>query len=203
MKSGRPVLLPEIQTLRVNADRRISETAARTVELLGLALIEAGAAQLAAEERRHPDRSAAFAHLGDAEARREILLWLLHDKKPLDSEILKVLRAGLSDKSWQVRLTAMLVAVRMKAVALWQEVRRCRCPGPAAVPPTIGIIRWVIGARKAALAELSGEPRSTARDERSQMMLHLRHVVAGEEDGIHDAAREWLEQWVRPPEEAD
>jgi hypothetical protein len=193
-------LLPEIQALRINANRRISETAARTVETLGLALIEAGAARLAAEERRHPDRSAAFAHLGDAELRRGILLQLLYDALPVNGEILKVLRAGLVDESWQVRLTAMLVTVRMNATALWQEVRQMALPGTGRGAPDYRHHSLMIGARKASLAELGGEPRVAARDERSQMMLHLRHVVAGEEDGIHDAARDWLELWIRAPE---
>ena len=73
-------------------------------------------------------------------------------------------------------------------------------PGTGRGAPDYRHHSLVMGARKAALAELSGEPRVAARDERSQMMLHLRHVVAGEDDGINDAAREWLELWIRAPE---
>ena len=192
-------LLADVEALRVNANQRISETAARTAETLGLALLETGAERLAAEARRHPERSVLFPRLGDAEARREILIWLLHDRRTVDGEVLKVLRAGLIDESWQVRLTAMLVVVRMKVAALWPEVRQMSLPGTGRDGLDYRHHSLVMGARKAALLELSGQPREPAGDERSRMMLHLRHVVAGEDDGIRDAAREWLEPWIARP----
>ena len=121
-------LLADVEALRVHTDRRVSQTAAQVAEKLALALVSIGAERLAASQRRRPDRSAVFAHLGDAGTRRETLLWLIRDGLGGSLETVKVLRSGLVDPDWRVRVTAMFVAARLNLKVLWQEVRQMESP---------------------------------------------------------------------------
>lgn len=195
-------LLPIVNTLRINRNQRISRTAAQTAEKLSLAIVAAGAEQLAAEQKRRPLHSVLFPRLGDAGTRREILLWLLHDQDQANEDIIKVLRTALEDADWKVRVTAMLVAARLRVQEVWLDIRRMELPATG----RSGLDRrWrsLLGAmRKAALAELSAQPRPVPVDERSRLTLHLRSIVAGEDDGIHDEPYHWVNGWLRPPEES-
>jgi hypothetical protein len=176
----------------------VSDTAGQTAQKLLLTMLEVGAARLAKEQRRHPDRSAVFAHLGDAATRREIVLWLLHDRHRVNDDVIKVLRAALADVDWRVQVTAMLVAARFKAVALWPDVRQMELPEPGKKALDHRHSTLLAGIREAVLAELSSEPRP-AHDDRHLLMPHLRSVVANEDDGIHDEARDWIENFLRAP----
>jgi hypothetical protein len=192
-------LLSAVEALRTHTHQRVSQAAARTAEVLSLALVAVGAERLASEQRRHPDRSVVFPRLGDAGERREILLWLLHDspEAPGDSE--KVLRSALVDPDWEVRVTAMLVVARMGLSDLWLNVKRMELPATS----RSGLDRrWrsVLSAlKKAVLAELAAEPRPTADNERSRLMLHLRKLAAGENDGLQDELHHWVNGMLQLP----
>ena len=193
-------LLGVVNALRVHSNQRISKTTAQVTEKLSLALVELGAETLAEEQRRHPDRPAVFPRLGDAEERRDILRWLLHDADGKNPEVVKVVRTGLSDSDWRVRITAMLVAARMGLRELWQDIRRMELPQAGKSRLNY---RWrsLLGAlHKAVLAELSDDVRPEAVDQKSGFMRHLRHVVSGEDDGNHDQAHHWVNDWVRSPD---
>jgi hypothetical protein len=192
-------LIGDVEPLRIDRDRRISLAAARVAEKLGLALVSIGAERLAEERRRHPDRSALFPRLGDASARREILVWLLHDGHALNDEVIKVLRSGLADPDWQVRVTAMLVATRLKATSLWPDIRRMELPRTSRSGLDRRMQSLLRATRQAALAELAGEPHVAGPSDHARLMTHLRHVLAGEEGGVRDEAREWIEGWLRAP----
>jgi hypothetical protein len=191
-------LLPQVDSLRVHTDRRVSQIAAQTAQKLSLALLELGASRLADEQRRHPDRSATFSRIGDSVARRETLLWIMHDAKA-NAEVAKVLRSALADTDWRVRVTAMLVAARMKVAGVWQEVRYMQLPGTGPAGLDRHHLSLLGGVRKAVLSELAGEPLPDASDPRTSLMPHLRAIVAGEDDGIHDEARDWIEGFLRLP----
>ena len=190
-------LLPAVEALRVGPNERVSRAAARTAERLSLALLELGAERLAREQARHPERSAVFPRLGDANTRREVLLWLLHDAPEAPGDTVKALRSGLVDPDWQVRFTAMLVAARLRLAELWLDVKR------AAPPPSGRLERRFrsafVGLRKAILAELAGEPRPAAADDRSRAALRLRRLVAGEGTGERDELSAWLDDLLRLP----
>ena len=192
-------LIGDVEPLRIHRDRRISQAAARTAETLALAVLELGAERLAAEQRRHPERSALFPRFGDAAARREVLIWLLRDGHDFNEEVAKMLRSALVDPDWQVRVTAMLVAVRLKAAALWPEIRRIELPATSRSGLDGAGRSLRRAARTAALAELAGEPAPAGTDDKSLLMARLRDALAGRSDGRPDELRDWIEGWLELP----
>lgn len=192
-------LVGDVEPLRIHRDQRISQAAAQTAEALALAVLELGAERLAAEQRRHPDRSALFPRFGDAAARREVLIWLLRDGHGFNEEVARMLRSALVDGDWRVRVTAMLVAVRLKAVALWPEVRRIELPTTSRSGLDGAGRSLLRAAHRAALAELAGAPALAGIDDKSRLIGRLRDSLAGRNDGRPDELRDWIESWLEPP----
>lgn len=192
-------LVADVESLRVHRDRLVSQAAARTVEALALAVVEAGAERLAREQRRRPDRSALFPRLGDAPLRRATLIWLWKDGHPLNEDVARVLRSGLEDEDWKVRVTAMLVAVRLGAASLWPQVRGVELPTTSRSGLDSRQRSLLVTARKAALAELAGEPLPTGTDDKARLMRRLRDVVAGRKGDRPDPLLDWLETWLDLP----
>ena len=91
----------------------------------------------------------------------------------------------------------MLVAARLGLAELWLDVKR------AAPPPSGQLERRYrsafVGLRKAILAELAGEPRPAAADDRSRAALRLRRLVAGEGRDDKDELGAWLDDLLRLP----
>jgi hypothetical protein len=197
LKAG--VLLADIEPLRIHRCQRISQAAARASEALARAALELGAERLAAEQRRHPDRSALFQRSGDAAYRREVVVWLWRDGHSFNEDVAKVLRAAFVDSDWRVRVAAMLVAVRLKASALWPDVRRIDLPTTSRSGLDAARRSLLVAARKAALAELAGEPLPLGTDDKARLMRHLRDVVAGREGDRPDGSLDWLETWLDLP----
>jgi hypothetical protein len=189
-------LIADVEALRVHTDRRVSQTAAQVVEKLVLALVSVGADQLLASQRRHPDRSAVFAHLGDAGTRRETLLWLIHDGHGSSPETVKVLRSGLVDPDWRVRVTAMFVAARLKLKVLWQEVRQMELPANSRCGLNANGRSLLRAARNAILSELAGEPLPDDDSARAQLMRELRDAVAGRDEIGSGEVSDWVSEWL-------
>ena len=192
-------LAADVEPLRIHRDRLVSRAAARTVEALALAVVETGAERLASEQRRRPDRSALFPRLGDAERRRATLIWLWKDGHPLNEDVAGVLRSGLEDEDWKVRVTAILVAVRLRAASLWPQVRRVELPTTSRSGLDSRQRSLLVAVRKAALAELAGEPLPDGPEEKAELMRRLRDLVAGREIDRPDDSLEWLETWLDLP----
>jgi hypothetical protein len=193
-------LIGDIEPLRLHRDQLISQAAARAAERLALAVLDLGAERLAAERRRHPGRSALFPRLGDADRRREILAWLLRDAEGMNEDAAEVLRAALADEDWRVRAAAMLVAVRLGAAALWPDIRKMALPTSS----RSGLDRvrrsLLLAARKAALAELAGEPLPAGTDDKARLAKRLRDVVAGRKREQPDDGIDWIASLLELPE---
>jgi hypothetical protein len=84
--------------------------------------------RLKTEQRRHPERSALFPHLGDASVRRQILRWMARDQARSSPAIDQVLRAALADPDWEVRMTAVIAAARLRAASVLPDVARTELP---------------------------------------------------------------------------
>jgi hypothetical protein len=159
-----------------------------------------GAERLAAEERRHPDRSAVFPRLGDAETKRTLLVALLRGGDGADEDVARVLRSALADGDWRVRATAMLVATRLDAVSVWQDIRRMETPTTSR-EGLDGARRSILrAARKAVLAELAGEPLPAGEDEKARLARQLRDLLAGRPTERRDEIAEWIEGWLETPD---
>lgn len=200
-------LLPLVDALRVHGNQRVSRSAAHTAEKLSLALVAAGAEQLAAEQQQRPGHSVLFPRLGDAEVRRDTLLWLLHDRAQANEDMVKVLRAALEDPVWQVRITAMLVAGRFSVSELWLAIRRMSLPDAGQRDIDRRQRDLLTAVRKAVLAELANDPLPEPDGQAARFMLHLRDLVSGRSDGLaqdwDQGAAQWLAEFLRRPEADD
>jgi formylglycine-generating enzyme required for sulfatase activity len=110
-------LLAEIDRLRAHADAGVARAATEAREALRPPELAAVREALAAAKRAAGERSVVFAHLGDAETRRQVLRWLLHDCPRATPPVDEALRAGLADPDDEVRATARAVAERFAARA--------------------------------------------------------------------------------------
>lgn len=191
-------LAGEVEALRVHPDRRISQAAGRVAGTLALEMLAIGTQRIEAEQRRHPDRSALFPRLGDAQVRRLILLGLLGERRGADEEVAKLLRAGLADVDWRVRVTAMLAAARLGAVALWQDIRHVELPSTGRSGLDRRHRSLLLATRKAALAELAGEPMPFGDDEQALLARKLRDALAGREADGGDDLADWIRAWLEP-----
>jgi hypothetical protein len=198
---GAWALLPLINDLRIHTNQHVSKAAARSAELLGQAVIDDGAEILAEERKRSPGRSVIFPRLGTAEDRCDVLRWMLHDYDQPTEGILEALRSALADDDWQVRVTGMLVAARLGASDVWLEIKRVEIPDTSRSGLNYEWRSLLRTLQKAVLAHLAGEPLPDGDDDKATLMRHLRHIVAGEDDGIHDEAYEWVANCLRPPED--
>jgi hypothetical protein len=182
-------LVGEIEALRIGPERTVTAAAARAVEQLSLALLELGAERIAAENARRPGYSMLFTRLGDADTRRAMLLELLADGGDADEDTCAVLRSGLIDPDWQVRLTAMLVAVRLGAAAVGPEVRAL---GSTDTRLDRRHRSALAAARKAAMAELARVQAAPPSDEKARFELAMRDCVAGREYSYPEPLLDWI-----------
>lgn len=184
----------EIDALRVGPERAVTAAAARAVEQLTLTMLELGADRIESERRKRPDRSALFPRLGDAALRKAVLLELLADGGPADDDTCAVLRAGFVDRDWQVRIAAMLVAVRLKATAVGPALRAIELP-------TAGLDRRhrsaLRVAHKAALAELAALPMLTQVNPRTRLAAAMRNAVAGRACDHSEPLIEWVADFAK------
>jgi hypothetical protein len=192
-------LIGDVEALRIHPDRHISQAAGQAAETLAHALLSAGAERLAAAQRRHPDRSAVFPRLGNADMRREILVGLLAAGDGASEEVAGVLRAALADADWRVRAAAMLVAARLGAVAVWQDIRQMDLPGTGRGGLDRRRRSILRAARKAALAELAAEPLPPDQGDESRLARRLRDHLAGRRVDRSDEIGDWIESWLENP----
>ena len=145
--------------------RAAQDTLAELIQLS----VETGLEHLRAEKQKHPERSVLFANLPDARLRRQTVRWLIRDRQESNQHIDEVLRSGLVDDDWEVRVSAMLAAVRLNANAVVEEVSRMTLPlsdreGPA--EPDRSILKL---AHRLALNHLAGNSIGTENDEQRHL----------------------------------
>ena len=184
-------LLEQVALLGSHRDAAIANTATEVFGKLVPRAIEIGARKLAEEKAQRPDRSALFPHLGDAGQRRQILRWLIHDNTEANEHIIGVLRSALEDADWEVRATAILAAVRLKASALGKLIRRVALPESSRSGLGTMDRRILEGLRRTALLLLAGQvPPPPDYDlqahTREAMPAHMLRCVAGLPVRWHD-----------------
>ena len=149
-------------------------------------------------ERRawQPARSVLFKDLGDARMRRQIVRWLGREYQEATPAILETLRSALGDADWEVRVSAIIVAVRLRAKTLRSVVRETLLPSPHQHGLSERDVRLLVAARIIASESLaSADPDDM---DRAQVILrqlsdaprHLVRNVLGLPVDQRDAA--WL-----------
>lgn len=114
--------------LTEHADSLVAEQAARVSRLL---LADAGGAAfrvLAEWKRANPEKSLVFHAIGDVWSKLQLLRWLIADQSSSRGDIDAVLRTALEDDDWEVRVTAIVCAARLRAISTLREVANSRLP---------------------------------------------------------------------------
>lgn len=201
-------LLDRVEKLKVHDEPTVARAAQDIFERLALSLARRGAEQLDRERARHPDRSVLFPRIGDARSRRQMLRWLLFDRAGGEN-LTSILRAGLEDDDWEVRVTAMLVAARMGINELWREIKRIELPRTGRHGPNAGDRAILKALRKAALEHLAGDAMPAGPDPGSSvdlrlaaaMRFHFRRLVSTGSGLCIDSAATLVHALTTPLEE--
>ena len=203
-------LLDRVAELAEDADVTVAQRARLTgVHLVMLAAGE-GVGWLAQWKRENPDKSAVFLLAGSAAARAQVLRWIARTRNFSNPNIDAVLRTALDDADWEVRVTAIVVAGRLRARALAAEVASARLPAETADGVNQDERRMLRTFQVCALELMSGaslppeshEPPTT----RERMHAHLLRCIAGAPVAHREKAYlyltsllEPLAEWAPPP----
>lgn len=189
---GAFMTLDLLEPLREHAEEAVARAARKAHEELLALVVEVGAEHLHEEKRRHPERSVLFPRLGDRRVRRQTLRWLIRDRRESNEHIEAVIRSGLVDEDWEVRATAMLAAVRLRARSLGSEVRRTALPRTSREGPDESDRSILFAAHKVALSYLAGErapdDQANEGDERASVRRHVWRCVTGQTVERYDRA---------------
>lgn len=181
---GDPALLGDATQCMDDANATVARQAARTCMRL---IAQPGLAALGTVgqwKAVHPDKSAIFLLAGSTANKLQILRWLAHDRRQSNAPIEAVLRTALEDPDWEVRVTAVVVAARLRAGSLAGEVARTRLPEDTADGVNLDERRMLRTLQLCALELLEGvdvPPLSPAPPTtRAAMHDHLLRCLAGE-----------------------
>jgi hypothetical protein len=201
-------LIGEVAALTRDADATIAQQAMR----IGVRLIaEPAAAALRAAsqwKREHPDRSPLFLLTGSTHNKLQIVRWLAHNRRESNDSIDAVLRTALADPDWELRLSALVVAARLRASNLLDDVMKTALPQDTAdglntderrMARTIQLCAVELS-QGAAVPPPSVAPPIT----RETMHAHLLRCVAGEPVAHADKVFLFLTSLVTPlPDKID
>lgn len=130
----------------------------------------------------------------DLETARQVLRWIGRDYRAANESIVSALREALRSPDWELRMTAVLIAARLRTEEVQQEVRRVELPRVSRSGLDADDRSIVRALHEAALALLAGAPVPTEGDappaDREAMHAHLLRCAAGEPTRWPD--RIWL-----------
>ncbi|MDX2425940.1 MAG: hypothetical protein QNK15_06765 [Cycloclasticus sp.] len=121
-------LLPLVLKLANHSDRNVAELASVASKKLSKTLAFRGIELLRKQQEESGDQSTLFQKMQETFDRRQILRWIAKDYDVANAEIIKVLKTGLNDNDLEIRLTSMLVAVRLGANELYNDIRNLKIP---------------------------------------------------------------------------
>jgi hypothetical protein len=158
-------------------------------------------------KQAHPELSAIFLLTGSAHNKLQILRWLAHDRAQSNPSIDAVLRTAFQDADWEVRVTALVVAARLRARGLLRDVSALRLPQDTADGVNVDERRMLRTIQLCAVELLQGgevpPPADSAPDTKSAMRAHLLRCLAGEPVSHHEKAFLFITSMTTPlPDEA-
>ncbi len=137
----------------------------------------------------HPNHSALFLLAGGSQERCQLLRWMMHDQKQSNPHIDQVLLTALEDKDWEVRVTAMLAAARLRATNLTKAVAAVKLPESTQEGVNSDERRMLQTVRLCALDLLQGGSVPEINgplDSRESMRAHLMRYMLGIPVNHHD-----------------
>lgn len=175
-------ILDTLDTLRNHRERAIAQAAAKTYDDLFQYAVAEGAAHLRREKQRDPKRSVLFSRLGDAHFRRQTVRWIISDRRESNEDIDGLLRSALADEDWEVRASAMLAAVRLRASATGADVKRMDLPRTSREGPDEADQSILRALHSLAVDRLAGNPLNTQEMslERAELRRHVARCMLGQ-----------------------
>ena len=177
-----------LDTLRNHHERAVAQAATKTYEDLLQYAVTEGTAQLQREKQQHPERSVLFSRLGDTHFRRQTVRWLIRDRRESNEHIDGLLRSALDDEDWEVRASAMLAAVRLRATAVGADVKRMELPRTSREGPDEADRSILKALHSLAIDRLAGNPLNTPETspERAELRRHIARCMLGQPVDQHD-----------------
>lgn len=134
-----------------------------------------------------------FTEISSPDKKRQVLRWLIYDQHKPNQTILNTLLSALDDQDWEVRITAILVAGRMRISSLSQAISQVKLPRTSKYGFGQEGQALLRALRDFVLKLLSGkEPIPPDNQkmpfDKATMGTHLMRLVAGESVQWHDRA---------------
>ncbi|NUQ23492.1 MAG: SUMF1/EgtB/PvdO family nonheme iron enzyme [Saprospiraceae bacterium] len=119
-----------------------------------------------------------------------VLRWFIYDYEEANEPILKTIALALDDEHWEVRITAMFAAARLRTVPFLKKIKNLPLPDS----DRSGLDKFersiLVGFRQAVVALLAGEKVPDANpgalQTREEKNIHLIQCVAFKNIQIHD-----------------
>lgn len=181
-------VLGTLETLRNHTERAVAQAAKKTYDDLVQYALAEGTASLSREKQRDPDRSVLFPRIGDVQFRRQTVRWLIRDRRESNQHIDGLLRSALADEDWEVRGSAMLAAVRLRAGAVGADVKRMSLPRTSREGPDEADRSILKALHSLAVDRLAGNPLNTheTRPEAAELRRHVARCMLGQPVDKHD-----------------
>ena len=195
-------LLGEVAAHMGDADSSVARQAAQTCARLIAERAAPALRALGQWKEEHPDQSAIFLLAGNSYNKLQVLRWLAHDRRQSNEHIEAVLRTALEDPDWEVRVTALMVAARLRASSLMDDVARARLPEDTADGVNVDERRMLRTIQLCAIELLQGAEVpplvDSAPDSKAAMRAHLLRCLAGEPVSHHEKAFVFIASMTMP-----
>ena len=195
-------LIEETAALLADANPTVARQALQTCVRLLAAPTELALQSLREWKRQHPGKSAFFLFAGGSHNKLQILRWLARDRRASNEHIDDVLRTAFEDDDWEVRLTALVVAARLRADSLLAEAVKLRLPEDTAEGVNVDERRMLRTIQLYAIELLQGAQvpplLESAPDTKPAMRDHLLRCLAGEPVRYHEKAFLYLHSLITP-----
>jgi hypothetical protein len=195
-------LFEETAALLADANRAVARQALQTCVRLLAAPAELALQSLKQWKQQHPGKSAFFLLAGNSHNKLQILRRLAQERRASNEHIDDVLRTAFGDGDWEVRLTALVVAARLRADGLVDEAVKLRLPEDTADGVNVDERRMLRTIQLCAIELLQGAqvpPMSeSAPDSKAAMRDHLLRCLAGEPVRYHEKAFLYLHSLITP-----
>jgi hypothetical protein len=114
--------------------------------------------------------------------------WLIRDRRESNEHIDGLLRAALGDEDWEVRASAMLAAVRLRATAVGADVKRMELPRTSREGPDEADRSILKALHSLAVDRLAGNPVNTPEisPEQAELRRHVARCMLGQPVNDYD-----------------
>jgi sulfatase-modifying factor enzyme 1 len=196
------VLLHEVAVATGDDNPTVSRQAAHTFVRLIAKPAAATLRTLGQWKEENPGKSVIFLLASSTKNKLQILRWLAHDRRESNEHIEAVLRTALEDPDWEVRVTAIVIASRLRATSLADDVARTRLPDDTADGINVDERRMLRTIQLYAVERLLGADVPPAADSppntKESMRAHLLRCLAGEPVSHQEKAFSFITSMTTP-----